>query len=251
MGNTVVTRFIHTEPTSFVYEDLVSHVKSIQYQIIEITKFLDDQWKNKNTVRNQFKSRSLIFIDPYGNPIVDKYMDHKSISSVLRKYKKDYVPKYLQDIIKIGRMNSNNISPLNDKQLESTVSEYADNYQFIAYVEVIVLMGNYESVELEKIRLRILPMDTIAKIKTQIQNYQKWTDVELRLFRQSQSSKMYQTIWNEGLPVKLEDTIISLCTKTCDIFLAKLVKMDVSYIIILLFSFCFIFLSEYSHNSRS
>jgi hypothetical protein len=255
MGNTALSRFAYTEPTSFVYEDLVSHVKSIQHQIIEITKFLDDQWKNKNTAQNQFKSRSLIFIDPYGNPIVDRYMDHKSISSVLRKYKKDYVPKYLQEWIKIGTMNSNNISPLNENQLESTVSEYADGHQFFAYVEVIVLMGNCES-QFQNIRLRVLPTDTLAKIKTQIQNYQKWNDIELRLFTISQNSRAYQTLWNEGLPLRLEDTIMSckLSTKGCFMILAKLVNMHVSYAICFFFSFHiiqFFLISGYSHNSRS
>jgi hypothetical protein len=63
---------ISTTPTSFVYEDLVSHVKEIQKQIIETDKILADQLKNKKKMHNELKSRLLTFIDPYGNHLNDK-----------------------------------------------------------------------------------------------------------------------------------------------------------------------------------
>jgi len=117
--------------SSFVYEDLVSHVQTIQNPIYEIVKILNDRWENEKRKRNELKSRSLIFIDPYGNRTIKKYMDHELINKIIIKYKKDYVPKYLQQWIKIGTINENAISSLNDCQLKSNISYYPNGYHFI------------------------------------------------------------------------------------------------------------------------
>ena len=74
-------------PTSFVYEELISKVQAIQYQIMENAKLIDERLKNENKMQNELKSRSLTFVDPYGNPTVNKYMDHELISEIFRKYK--------------------------------------------------------------------------------------------------------------------------------------------------------------------
>ncbi|CAF1546601.1 unnamed protein product [Didymodactylos carnosus] len=58
----------------------------------------------------------------------------------MKKYKKDYIPKYLQQWIQIGTMNQNEISPLSEAELKSTVSNYANNYQFITYGTVTVTL---------------------------------------------------------------------------------------------------------------
>ncbi|CAF1452320.1 unnamed protein product [Didymodactylos carnosus] len=130
-----------TMPTSFVYEDLISHIQAIQYQMVEIENVLDDRYKNDKKVRDELKSRSLIFIDPYGNRTTQKYMDHELMYKVMKKYKKDYIPKYLQQWIQIGTMNQNEISPLSEAELKSTVSNYANNYQFITYGTVTVTIN--------------------------------------------------------------------------------------------------------------
>lgn len=131
-------RIISTMPSSFVHENLVTQVQAIQNQMVEIENILDDRWKNEKKTSDEFKCRSLTFIDPYGNPINDDHMDHELISKIIRKYKKDYIPKYLQQWIKIGTMNENTISSLNDSELKSNVSQYANGYQFITYGEVTV-----------------------------------------------------------------------------------------------------------------
>ncbi|CAF4388334.1 unnamed protein product, partial [Rotaria sp. Silwood2] len=118
--------------TSFVYEDLVVHIQAIQYQIIEISKYLNIKWNNK-MIRKKLKSRSITFIDPYGNLITNECMDHELISTSLKKYKKNYIAKYLHKWIKIGTMNNNFILPLNEYELKSPVSQYPDGYQFITY----------------------------------------------------------------------------------------------------------------------
>ncbi|CAF3357130.1 unnamed protein product [Rotaria socialis] len=125
------TAIISELQTAFVYEDLVFHVQAIQQQIIEIVKFIDDQCKNNKEIRKEFKSRPLTFIDSYGNSTTDEYFDHQIISTIFSSYKNDYVPKYLQKWIKIGKMNENGISPLSEDELNSSVSEYDDVYRFI------------------------------------------------------------------------------------------------------------------------
>ncbi|CAF3766773.1 unnamed protein product, partial [Rotaria sordida] len=130
--------------TSFVYEDLVSQVQNIQNQMFQMENILDNQWKAEKKIQNKLKSRSLIFIDSYGNRTVNKCMDHEPINKVLKKYKKDYVPKYLQAWIKIDTMNEHMISSLNECELKSTVSKYEIGHQFITYGGVIVWVGSYE-----------------------------------------------------------------------------------------------------------
>ncbi len=117
--------------SSFVYEDLVFHVEKIRNQIFEMENILNHRWKNEKRKRDELKSRSLIFIDPYGNRTVSEHMDHELINNIIRKYKKEYIPKYLQEWIQIGTIKENLISSLNDSELKSNVSYYVNGYHFI------------------------------------------------------------------------------------------------------------------------
>ncbi len=83
-----------------------------------MTKFLNDRQKGEKMIRNELKSRSLTIIDPYGDPVSKKYMDHELISTVLQKYKKNYVPKYLHHWIKFGILGPNCMSPLRNSELQ-------------------------------------------------------------------------------------------------------------------------------------
>ncbi len=76
-------------PTSFVYEDLISKIQGIQGQVTELENVLDDRCKNERKLSNELKTHTLVFIDPYGNRTVNKYMDHELINKVIKKYKKD------------------------------------------------------------------------------------------------------------------------------------------------------------------
>ena len=58
-----------TQASSFAYKDLVSCVQSLQCQMIEGIKYLDDRWINDKKTREQLKSHSVTIIDPYGNPM--------------------------------------------------------------------------------------------------------------------------------------------------------------------------------------
>ncbi|CAF3950654.1 unnamed protein product, partial [Rotaria sp. Silwood1] len=145
-------------PTSFVYTDLIFHVQTIQHHMFEIVKFLDNQCKIQKNIQKQLKSRSITFIDPYGNSITDEYMDHELISTIFKNYKKNYVPKYLHQSIKIGTMNQDVISSLDEYYLNLSVSEYPDAPQPCV--------------------LHVLVTDTMEKVKMRIQKLRKLPNIE-------------------------------------------------------------------------
>jgi hypothetical protein len=220
---------IPTMTTSFVYEDLVSHTQAIQHQMIEIVKFLDDRWKNEKKVQNELKSRSLTIIDPYGNSIVNKYMDHELISTVFRKYKKDYVPRYLHQWTKIGTMNQSNIVPLRECELKSTVSKYADGYQFVTYGEITVWARSYWNSAPLKFVLRLRLSDNMEKINIHLKKRQKCTNIELKSCIINPDAEPNEKDWDEGKTLKLEDTIMSgqLYQNNC-IIMAKIFNEKVN-----------------------
>jgi hypothetical protein len=239
MGNKASTRValpvipavttISRVPTSFVYEDLISQVELIQQQMIEMIKSLDDRWKNEKKIRNQLKSRSLVFFDPYGNRTASKYMDHELIGTIFQKYKKDFVPRYLHQWIKIGTMDGNVISPLSDYELKSIVSKYDDGHQFITYGEVIVWIGNYEYLPPQKFVLRVLVTDDVEKIKMQLKEQRTFTNIELKSFIINQNAKPNKKEWDNGITLRSEDTIMSaqLYQDNC-IIMAKIMREKVN-----------------------
>jgi hypothetical protein len=219
-----------TMPSSFVYENLVSHVQAIQTQMTEFENILDDRWKNNKIIPDKIKSHSVTFIDPYGNKMIDQHMDHEPINKLVRKFKKDYVPKYLHQWIRIGTLDKNDISPLTDCDLQSTVSKYANNYQFIAYGEVTVWIGRYESLPPEKCVLKVLLTDDLEKIKLRIKAQQYLPNVELKLIEENQKTVPIVKNWSEGTILKSEDTIMScrLYQDNCTI-MAKVIREKVNH----------------------
>ncbi len=226
VAHTVATPVVST---SFVYEDLIFHIQVIQRQIIEITKFIDEQQKNERKIQNELKSRSLTVIDPYGNSVVNTYMDHEIIDTILKKFKKNYVPKYLQKWIKIGTKTANGISLLTDTELKSTVSKYEDGHQFITYGEVPVWIGNYVYSSPRLIILQCLVTDNIEKIKIQLKEERQIANIELKSLIINQNTKLNKDSWQGGKTLRLEDTIISsqLYQDNC-ITMAKFISKEVS-----------------------
>ncbi|CAF3882849.1 unnamed protein product [Rotaria sp. Silwood1] len=152
-------------------------------------------------------------------------MDHEQISTVFKKYKKEYVPKYLQQWTKLGKMNDDGILPLNDCELKSTVSEYPDGCQFVSYGEVIVWIGVDERFSSQPLILPVRLMDNMEKIKMQLKNRPRITDIELKSSIINSNTRPNQESWNEGRILKSNDTIISsqLYQENC-IIMAKLIK---------------------------
>ena len=210
-------------PTSFVYKDLIYHIQAIQQQTIEITKFIDEGQKT------ELKSRSLTIVDPYGNSVVNTHMDHEVIDSLLKKFKRDYVPKFLKKWIKFGKKNGNSISLLTDDELTSTVSKYKDGHPFITYGEVPVWIGDYKCSSARLIKLRCLITDNIEKIKIQLKNEKQIANIELKSLIINQNTKPNKRSWHEGKVLKLEDTIMSyqLYQDNC-IIMAKFISEKVN-----------------------
>jgi hypothetical protein len=209
-------------PNSFSYKNLVSHIVAIQNQTTKIRNILYDRWRKAKKVQNQLKSRSLTFVDPYGNHMNDKFMDHELISTVTKTFKKNYVPKYLQEWIKIGTMKQNIISSLTDTELKSPVSHYANDYQFVAYGPVIVWLGNYTNLPPEKLVLWVRLTDNIENITMKIFEEQKLTNIELKFCTINGDAQPNEDDWNCGTVPKPNDTIMAcrLYQDTC-VIMAK------------------------------
>ncbi|CAF2818000.1 unnamed protein product [Rotaria sp. Silwood2] len=203
------TAALTTNLTSFVYEDLIFHVQAIQRQMIEIAKYLDEQWKNDKKIREELNSRSITFVDPYGNPITNKYMNHELISTLFRQYKKNFVPKYLENWVKIGTISENFISPLDNSELKSTVSKYPDGYRFITYGELNILIEYREDIPRQQFVLPVLLTDTIEKIKMRMQKLRKLSNVALKSFILDKDSRTNNQNWNEGRAFDSDDTVLS------------------------------------------
>jgi large subunit ribosomal protein L40e len=195
--------------STFVYEDLISHVQNIRNQIVKFDNILNNRCKNDKYILNVLKSRSLTFIDPYGNVMNVNSIDHEIINNVIKKFKNDYVPKYLQKWIKIGTMNENLISPLNDFELKSTVSNYATDYRFISYVDVTVWIGGYEYTSPRPFILRVLLLDNMEKITSKIAQLGEFDRIQLFFLTVNENAKPDKNNWNECTILKSEDTILS------------------------------------------
>ena len=218
-------------PTSFVYENLISHTQQLQNQTELANKILDDQWRQSQKKTSQdFQSRSFTFVDPHGIRTNDKFMDHELISTVFRKFKKEYVPRYLKPWIKFGLVNENSITILNEEQLQSTVSKFENGTVFSTYVLVAVLVGNYQKMQPRRVLLTLPPLTTIKTIKEELKNTHSCVDIEFRSFNTSvESITPIRLAWNKGTTLKLEDNIISSKLYEYNNFImAKLIERNVS-----------------------
>ena len=200
---------VSTMPSSFVYEDLLSHATMIQLQMVEATKSLDHQCTNDQKTQNQLQSRSLTIIDPYGNPISEKCMDHELLSKVLNKYKKNYIPKYLHQWIKFGTIDQNEITPLKESELKTTVAKYRNGHQLITCGEVTVWVGYYHNSQPQKRILRVRLIDDMEKIKTQLKERHNLPNIELKVCLINQNERPNEKNWNESVAFNSEDTLMS------------------------------------------
>ena len=213
---------------SFVYEKLLVQVIMMQQQIIKTVQFLDECQKNDKKVQDQLKSRSLTFIDPYGNAISNKYMDHEIISTIFKKYKKSYVPRCLNQWIKFGIMNGNMILPINECDMKSPLAKYTNDDQFVIYGEVVVWIGNYEYLSPQKFVLRVRADDNMEKIKMYIKERQSFTSIELKSCIINEKRQANENDWNDGTILKSEDNIMSsrLYQDNC-VVMAKIIEEEV------------------------
>ena len=195
--------------TSFVFEDVVLRVQTIQHQMVEGIRYLDDQLMKTNAIKNQLKSHSLTIINLHGNPIIEQYMDHELINGVVKIFKKNYVPKYLHQWIRFGLMIGNEIIPLNQSKLNSSIRQYQNKYPIITYGEITIWLGDFQDLLSEKIVLKARLTDTMESILTNLKNQTNFTDIELREYVMDENTPPKEKEWNEGTKLKPEDTIMS------------------------------------------
>ena len=215
-------------PTSFVYEDLVSHVQTMQKQMIEVENILANLWTTNKKLQNELKSRSLIFLDHMGYRTIHNCMDHEQIGKVVRKYKENYIPKYLQRWVEFGTMRKNFISSLTDLQLKSTVSNYENGQEFVAYSEVMVWVVSCEYSVLRQTVMRVLLTDDMEKMKMKIRKRWQFTDIELKSCMIDGYATPTENNWSEGTLLKSDDTILSsqLFRKNC-VIMGKVISNQV------------------------
>ena len=218
-----------TLATTFIYEDLVIHAQAIQYQMIEVTKHLNEQCANDKQLASQLKTTPISIVDPYKNEIVNQYMDHQLISAAVTKFKKEYVPKFLHSWIKFGFIHENSILPLTEYRLKSTISKYKNAYQIVTYGEVTVWVSAYEDSPAHKVILRVRLNDNMEKIKLQLKEQLNVIDIELKTSTVAPNVKLTEEYWKAGKPLQSEDTIMSrqLYQENC-IIMANVTKAQVN-----------------------
>ena len=204
---TTLTRF--TKSGSFVYEDLISQVQAIQQQTIEGIKYLDDQTNNDKKMKDQLKSRSLTIIDPYGNPITEPYMKHELISTVLKHFKRNYIPKYLHQWIQFGEMIEDDITLLEESKLHSAVACYYDRNPIITHGQIKVWIFIQEKIFTKKFLLKVRLSDTIEYIRTELIKRINDPAVEFKANIIEENTTPELKTWNEGTILQAEDTILS------------------------------------------
>lgn len=194
---------------SFTYGDFISHVQAIQQEMNDIAKYIAEQCKNTTSIPKELKSRSLTFIDPYRNPITNQYMDHEAIGTVFKNFKKEYVPKFLQKSIQLGRIKWDVISQLSEQESSQRIHEYPDGAQFVTYVEVIVSVLSHDCQLSDRIALKVPVSETINNIKIAIETMKKREISEFKSYKIDPRAPINETFWNEGQLLSLNDTILS------------------------------------------
>lgn len=211
------TEAIPSTLTSYVYEDLVAHIQTIQKQIIKISEYISEHQKD-------LKSRSLTIIDPFGNATDRIFLDHELLGIILKKYKKDYVPKYLQQWIQFGIDTNTKIIPLTDCQMKSNVSEWDDDSEFICLGKISVWMGYYESAPAFHMEIPVRLLYDMNKLKSVIKGQRTCVNIELKSLIIESNIRPNSDHWNQGIALNEEDTVMSakLYEKNC-ILMAKII----------------------------
>ncbi|CAF3415795.1 unnamed protein product, partial [Rotaria socialis] len=117
--------------------------------------------------------------------------------------------KYLQKWTKLGKINETGISPLNENELKSSVSEHDDGYRFVTYGEVNISIIYREDVRPQSLLLPVLLTDNIEKIKKQIQKLTKLKNIQLKSLILKENSPMITAYWDEGGTLNSNDTVLS------------------------------------------
>ena len=217
--------------TSFIYEDFIAKIQTVQQQMIEMENLLQNRCKTDKKIQNQLKSRSIIFIDHLGYRTIHKCLDHEQLNQVLKNYKKNYIPKYLQKWIQFGVMIDNSISSLTDLQLKSMVSNFENGQEVHCYGEINVWIGTSKNDWPRKIVVPVCLSDNMEKVTMEIRKQRRLIDIEeWRSSMVDGNGKPPGKSWSEGTPLKSDDTVLSLqLFQSNSIILGKLINREVKH----------------------
>ena len=222
-------------PTSFVYENLVARVQTMQNQLIRANQMIEERAKIDQNLRRQLNSRSFVFVDPFGNEMINQQLDHLTIHKVTQKFKKEYCPRYLHSWIRIGLFNNNEIHPLTEDQLHQTVAQYPNQQKFVAYGQVRIDIFNEQCYLLQKNFIDVLLNDKREKFQERIEklreNVKKKQQVigklELKVWQPDSSNETNKNHWNEGKPFGDNDSVFSTrLYETNSFLMAKIVEIE-------------------------
>lgn len=187
----------------------MSRVQKMQNQILKTNKVLEDRWKNRKKTRQELKSRSLTFVDPYGNRTTNQYMDHQLLSTVFERYKKNYIPKYLHNWIQIGKMNQSKLVSLKEYELKRTVSEYEDGFEFKTCGKIPVWIRYHQDLPTKNFELTVRLTDNMETIAKQINKRRQCSTLELKSLIFENGGEPTDKDWHESATLKLNDTVLS------------------------------------------
>ena len=170
-------------------------------------------------------------------------MVHELLSSVLKKFKKNYVPKYLHQWIRLETSFKISLGQLKPSQLVLTVAEYHDERPIITYGKITVWIAHRINTPPYKLVLRMRLTDNVKSIQNHLERLTEFTNMELKAcLIEDEDMNVTDKNWNEGKILKSEDTIVSkeLYQDRC-LIIAKIdtVKVNCWYIRLLLHDFSF------------
>ena len=222
-------------PTSFVYEDLVSKIVTMQNQMMQVNQTIDGRAINDQKVQRQLASRSFVFIDPFGHRMKHRCIDHWTIHKVVQKFKKEYCPKYLHSWVHVGLWKKDEIHPLTEDEMRRTVSDYPSDQEFVAFGDVRIFITNERCQLLQERSSYVLLTDKLEKLETVVRNIRDQIKrrlnvirrIELRVCQSDPSNQPSDDRWNEGSVCQTGDTIFSVQLYQSNVVvMAKIIEIE-------------------------
>ena len=196
--------------TSFRYDDVISNLQYIRTKMIEIESRLSNRCQANKKEATLLQSRCFTFVDPHGHPISTEQLDHQSMPVIIKKFRKDYIPRFLKGWVKIGTSIPQEASACDEVKLKSFVHDYPDGQRFFAYGRITVWLYNRFKSEFRPISLSVRLSESMEAIKSRIQQSRFiQADLELRSCLTRHGEKPQEAQWEKGQRLHSNDTIMS------------------------------------------
>ena len=178
--------------------------------MIEIESELSDRCQVDKREATMLQSRCFIFVDPHGNAINTEQLDHQSMDVVMKKFRRDYIPRFLREWIKIDTSIPKNGYPCDVIELKSFVHEHPDGQKFFTYGQLTVWLQGEISAEFKPVVFAVQLYDSMEEIKSRIRKSQFLPDdLELRSCLIQDQEKPQAKHWENGQRLQPNDTVMS------------------------------------------